>query len=90
MKYFNLILNETNLSSDENYNSYELTTRERKIFSNLKQKEDEEFSVNFSKTWLSKNSFEMLRNKNVCEFCKSIRGIVEVKKSEFKKLIKKY
>jgi hypothetical protein len=72
MKYINLILNETNLlSSEENYNSYELTMRERKIFSNLKQKEDEEFSVNFSKTWLSKNSFEMLRNKNVCEFCKS-------------------
>ena len=44
MKYFNLVLNETNLlSSNENFNSYELTMRERKIFSNLKQKEDEEF-----------------------------------------------
>ena len=75
IKYYYEIIssNATLISSEEKYKSYEMTHRERKIYSNLKSLNKHDLEIYQSTTWLSKEAFEMLSNKNICNNCKSYK-----------------
>ena len=92
IKYYYEIIssNATLISSEEKYKSYEMTHRERKIYSNLKSLNKHDLEIYQSTTWLSKEAFEMLSNKNICNNCKSYKwDCNEEKNLECKKFYKR-